>query len=580
MPKVLEISDYSFWYPDGTQALKEINLEVDEGELLTVMGRNGAGKTTLCLSIVGIIPNIFPGEIKGRINIMGKNPIEHYVYEITKDIGLVLQDPESQIFTHSVLSEVVFAAENLGLPRDEIIERANWALEIVDLKGFEKAHPRNLSGGQKQRLAIAAALVTKPKMLVLDEPTSQLDPVGTREVLATLKKLKEEEGMTILMTEHKTDEIAEISDRIVVLEGGRIVEEGEPAEALTNIELLRKLMLKPPEIGEFYWELKGRGVPVDKLPVTLTEGEDTLRKLFEGGIVIAKDFTPNGRQRTYGDIVIEVRDVSFEYKTQPPVKALDNVSFTIREGEFVGIIGKNGSGKTTLMKCLVGLLKPDTGKILFEGEEISNFTAKERAKRMGLVLQNPDTQLFSLSVSQEIEFGLRNIGISQEEIVRRRDEVLKLVGLEQYKNLHPFQLSFGDRKKLAVASIVAMNPKVLIMDEPTTGQDHRGRYEICDLAKMLNKRGITILMVTHDMDLVAKYTERVLVMNEGRVIFDGPTREAFKRIDTLRQAGLMPPRITLLARSASNWGIRQDILSVEEFLRSLERREVGLTCPS
>jgi len=580
MPKVLEISDYSFWYPDGTQALKEINLEVDEGELLTVMGRNGAGKTTLCLSIVGIIPNIFPGEIKGRINIMGKNPIEHYVYEITKDIGLVLQDPESQIFTHSVLSEVVFAAENLGLPRDEIIERANWALEIVDLKGFEKAHPRNLSGGQKQRLAIAAALVTKPKMLVLDEPTSQLDPVGTREVLATLKKLKEEEGMTILMTEHKTDEIAEISDRIVVLEGGRIVEEGEPAEALTNIELLRKLMLKPPEIGEFYWELKGRGVPVDKLPVTLTEGEDTLRKLFEGGIVIAKDFTPNGRQRTYGDIVIEVRDVSFEYKTQPPVKALDNVSFTIREGEFVGIIGKNGSGKTTLMKCLVGLLKPDTGKILFEGEEISNFTAKERAKRMGLVLQNPDTQLFSLSASQEIEFGLRNIGISQEEIVRRRDEVLKLVGLEQYENLHPFQLSFGDRKKLAVASIVAMNPKVLIMDEPTTGQDHRGRYEICDLAKMLNKRGITILMVTHDMDLVAKYTERVLVMNEGRVIFDGPTREAFKRIDTLRQAGLMPPRITLLARSASNWGIRQDILSVEEFLRSLERREVGLTCPS
>jgi energy-coupling factor transport system ATP-binding protein len=580
MPKVLEISDYSFWYPDGTQALKEINLEVDEGELLTVMGRNGAGKTTLCLSIVGIIPNIFPGEIKGRINIMGKNPIEHYVYEITKDIGLVLQDPESQIFTHSVLSEVVFAAENLGLPRDEIIERANWALEIVDLKGFEKAHPRNLSGGQKQRLAIAAALVTKPKMLVLDEPTSQLDPVGTREVLATLKKLKEEEGMTILMTEHKTDEIAEISDRVVVLEGGRIVEEGEPAEVLTNIELLRKLMLKPPEIGEFYWELKGRGVPVGKLPVTLTEGEDVLRKLFEEGIIIAKDFTPNGRQRTYGDIVIEVRDVSFEYKTQPPVKALDNVSFTIREGEFVGIIGKNGSGKTTLMKCLVGLLKPDSGKILFEGEDISNFTAKERAKRIGLVLQNPDTQLFSLSVSQEIEFGLRNIGLSREEIVRRRDEVLKLVGLEQYENLHPFQLSFGDRKKLAVASIVAMNPKVLIMDEPTTGQDHRGRYEICDLAKMLNKRGITILMVTHDMDLVAKYTERVLVMNEGRVIFDGPTREAFKRIDILRQAGLMPPRITLLARSASNWGIRQDILSVEEFLCSLESREVGLTCPS
>jgi len=575
MPKILEIDDYSFWYPDGTQALREINLDIDEGELLTVMGRNGAGKTTLCLSVVGIIPNIFPGDIRGKINVMGKNPIEHYVYEITKDIGLVLQDPESQIFTHSVLSEVVFAAENLGLPKDEILERANWALEIVGLKGFEKAHPKNLSGGQKQRLAIAAALVTKPKMLVLDEPTSQLDPVGTREVLSTLKKLKEEEGMTILMTEHKSDEITEISDRIVVLEEGRIVEEGEPSEVLTNIEMLRKLKLKPPEIGEFYWELKERGVSLEKLPVTLTEGESVLKKLFERGIIVAKDFTPNGQEKAYRDIIIEVEGVNFEYKTHPPVKALDNVSFKIRGGEFVGIIGKNGSGKTTLMKCLVGLLKPDSGKILFKGGEISNFTARERAKRIGLVLQNPDAQLFSLSVSQEIEFGLKNIGLTPEEVARRRDEVLKLVGLEQYKNLHPFQLSFGDRKKLAVASIVAMNPEVLIMDEPTTGQDHKGRYDICDLAKMLNERGMTILMVTHDMDLVAKYTERVLVMDGGRVIFDGPTREAFKRVDILRQAGLMPPRITLLARSASNWGIRQDILSVEEFIRSLERREVA-----
>ncbi len=574
MSKILEIRDYSFWYPDGTQALKEINLDMEEGELLTVMGRNGAGKTTLCLSVVGIIPNIFPGEIKGEISIMNKNPVEHYVYEITKDVGLVLQDPESQIFTHSVLSEVVFAAENLGLPRDEILQRAKWALEVVDLKGFERRPPRNLSGGQKQRLAIAAALVTKPRMLVLDEPTSQLDPVGTREVLRTLKRLREEEGITILMTEHKTDEVVEISDRIVILEEGSIVEEGEPAEILANIEILRKLKLKPPEVGEFYWELKEKGVPIEKLPVTLAKGEEVLKKLLEEGIIMPKEFTSSKQQKREKEVIIEVKEVNFEYKTHPPVKALDNVSFEVRKGEFVGIIGKNGSGKTTLMKCLVGLLKPDSGKILFRGEDISGFTARERAKRIGLVLQNPDTQLFSLSVSEEIEFGLKNIGLPPDEIAKRRDEVLELVGLKQYKGIHPFQLSFGDRKKLAVASIVAMNPEVLILDEPTTGQDYRGRYEICDLAKILNERGITVLMVTHDMDLVAKYAERVLVMSDGRVIFDGPTREAFRRIDILRQAGLMPPKITLLAQSASNLGVRQDILSVEEFLHSLQVRGV------
>lgn len=569
MSEVIKLNNFSFWYPDGTHALKEINLDVKKGEFVVVMGKNGAGKTTLCLSITGIIPNIFPGKIEGQINVMGMIPSQHYVYEITEKVGIVFQDPESQIFTHSVFSEVTFAAENLGLPREEIIERVEWALEVVDLKGFEKRMPRYLSGGQKQRVAIAAALVMKPQTLVLDEPTSQLDPVGTQEVFKTLKKLNEEEQITIFMTEHKTDEIAEIADRIILLDQGRIIKEGPPEEVLSDIETITKLELKPPEVSEFFWKIGKKGVSLTEIPISLSKGVNVLKNLLENRVLLPKQVNfPYVGKPKQSEVILEVKNVSFEYPTYPPVKALINVSFEVRKGEFIGIIGNNGSGKTTLMKCIVGLLKPTEGEILFKGEDIRKFSAKERAKRIGLVLQNPDTQLFAMSAAEEIEFGLKNIGLSPEEIKERRDAILQTVGLDKYKNTHPFQLSFGDRKKLAVASIIAMNPEIIILDEPTTGQDYKGRYEICNLAKQLNEQGITILMVTHDMDLVAKYSERVIVMKDGLIVFDGPTREAFKRTDMLREAGLMPPKIALLAQSLQEKDVPRDILSVEEMVEA------------
>jgi len=563
---VITVRDFSFWYPDGTMALKNINITVDEGEFLTIMGRNGAGKTTLCLALVGIIPNIFPGKIEGEIYTVGKNPSEHYVYEITKDVGIVLQDPESQIFTHSVFSEIIFAAENLGLPREEILDRAKWALDVVGLSGFEDRMPRYLSGGQKQRLVIASVLVTKPRVLVLDEPTSQLDPVGTREVLDTLRRLNEEENITIVMTEHKTDEVLEVSDRIIILDDGRIVNKGFPENVFQDVDMLVRLELKPPEVTEFFWRIRD-SIKINRLPLFLNEGVELASKLFEEKkISVSSSFMWEDYKST-GDEILTIRNLSFEYPSKPPVKALENINFSVKKGEFVAIVGKNGSGKTTLMKCLVGLLKPTEGEVLYRGENILDFPAVERVRRISLVLQNPDHQLFSMSVEAEIKFGLKNLGYSVDEMERRLNFVLGLVGLEGQRDTHPFQLSFGDKKKLAVASIVAIDPEILILDEPTTGQDYKGRREICDLALELNKAGKTVLMVTHDMDLVARYARRMIIMNDGRVIFDGSVRDGFRHVDLLKEAGLTPPKITQFAQNLDKYGVPPDVLSVDEMVR-------------
>jgi energy-coupling factor transport system ATP-binding protein len=572
MIEVLKFHNFYFWYPDGTQALENINLTVEKGEFIVVMGKNGAGKTTLCLSAVGIIPNILQGKMEGTVSLMGMIPSQHYVYEMTGKAGIVFQDPESQIFTHSVFSEVTFAAENLGLPREEIIERAKWALEVVGLKGFEERMPRYLSGGQKQRVAIAAALVTKPEILILDEPTSQLDPVGTREVFHTLKKLNKKEGITIFMSEHKSDEVADIGvDRVVLLDHGRIIKEGSPEEVLSDIETIMRLEIKPPQVSEFFWKVKKNGVPLTEVPVSIVKGINVLKNLLDNNALQPKlkhseSFKVNRPKQN--EVILEVKNVSFEYPTNPPIKALKRINFTVRRREFVGIIGNNGSGKTTLMKCIAGLLKPTEGEILFKGENVTTFRVEERARRIGLILQNPDAQLFAKSVIEEVEFGLKNIGLTSIEIKERASHVLKVLGLEKYMNAHPFQLSFGDRKKLAIASIMAMGPEIVILDEPTTGQDYKGRIEICNLAKLLNEQGTTIIMVTHDMDLVTKYADRVIVMNEGRIIFDGSTKEAFKKVDILKEAGLSPPRITLLAQYFQDKGVSQDILSVEEMVET------------
>jgi energy-coupling factor transporter ATP-binding protein EcfA2 len=542
----INISNLSFTYPDGTLALKNINMIIGRGEYVVIMGQNGSGKTTLSLFLNGTIPNITGGTVDGTVTLAGISTFERPVYEMAQKVGVVLQDPEAQLICSDVKSEVAFAAENLGLPREEIERRIEWAIKTVRLEGMEDRSPQQLSGGQKQRLAIAANLVMQPEILVLDEPTSQLDPVGTTEVFSVLKELNEKHKMTVVMAEHKSEAAAEFADRIVVLNDGVVVADGEPHDVFAEVDLLKSVFVKIPDVTMLAWKLK-QTTGIDKYPITIPEAHHLVDAIAQRAKVSGESIkfetvqTPSTRRP-----IIEVEDLQYSYP-QSASDALAGVNATIYEGEFLALVGQNGSGKTTLVKCLLGILRPKKGRILLDGSDIKDVRPGELAKRVGLVLQNPDTQLFQMSVEEEIAFGLHNIGVPENEIGPRIDEALKATGLEARREFYPFRLSFGDRRKVAVGAIMAMKPRILIFDEPTTGQDFRGRYELAEIARQLNESGSTVIMITHDMDLVARYAQRTIVMGLGKIIAEGPTREIFKQTKTLEQTFLRPPQITQLS---------------------------------
>jgi energy-coupling factor transporter ATP-binding protein EcfA2 len=573
----ISVRNVTYTYPEqDAPALKDVNLEVGRGEYLIVMGRNGAGKTTLCVLLNGVIPNVLGGKVRGRTEVMGLDTRRHHVYELAQYVGMVLQDPEAQLFTSNVRSEAAFAAENLGVPREEMIERIEWALEVVRLQEFVKRAPSHLSGGQKQRLAIAAGLVMRPSVLVLDEPTSQLDPIGAQEVFSVLRDLNQDLGMTIVLSTHKSEHAARYADRIVVLDQGQIVAQGTPKEVFPQAELLDRIYVQVPAVTRVEWDLEkalgrdraAKGVLLEDTRANLSKLLDE-RGIVRQSIVVSKPSPPVPPVPEEPYIVF--KDVSFRYPGADD-KALDSISISVEQGEFVGIVGQNGAGKTTLVKHIVGLLRPTSGQVILGGKDLIDESVEDVAQTVGLVLQNPDAQLFAMSVAEEVAFGCTNLGLPQGEVVQRVDRALVATGLEEFREVYPFNLSFGDRRKLSVAAVVSMEPEVLIFDEPTTGQDFKGRRELADIAKRLNEMGRTVLMVTHDMDLIAEYTRRLIVMGSGRVLLDGPTAEVFQQVETLAETFITPPQVTQLAQALAAYGVSGNILVADELVQVLKGR--------
>lgn len=583
---IIRVEGLGYRYASGDQqALNNVSLEIFRGEYIAILGANGAGKTTFCLHMNGVLPLMLGGRMGGTIHVLGKEPYEHHIYENAHSVGMVLQDPEAQLFSSDVLSEVAFAAENQGMPRDEMIKRISWALDIVRLSNYSTSAPSELSGGQKQRLVIAANLVTHPEILVLDEPTSQLDPIGNSEVFSTLRELNKKHGMTIIVATPNTDQIVEFADRIMVLEEGKLIAFDEPRKVFFNSAKMKHALINIPEVAELdrhirQWAIaktkENAALDVQEANVTLPQVKESIEGIIRGGIIKPFPSFQHGLGRhitekietTEVDPILEVSNVSFGYsKNVSP--AIKDISLSIRRGEIVGMIGQNGAGKTTLMKCITGVLKPSTGTIKIEGKEISKLDGLERSKLIGLILQNPDNQLFQMSSQEEVAFGLKNLGLHEDEIAHRIDEVLQLTGLEKFRKVYPFKLSLGDRRKLTVASIYAMHPSILIFDEPTTGQDYLGRHQLCDLAIRLNQLGATIIMISHDMSLIAKYTQRTVVMGKGTILLDVPTRDVFSHRDVLGSTFLEPPPIVKLAQELEPSGIPQNILTVEELYNAL-----------
>jgi energy-coupling factor transporter ATP-binding protein EcfA2 len=569
----ISVRNVTYTYPEqDTPALKDVNMEVEGGEYLVIMGPNGAGKTTLCVLLNGVIPHVLGGKMRGQVEVMGLDTRRHHVYELAQHVGMVLQDPEAQLFTSNVRSEVAFASENLGVPREEMIERIEWALEVVRLQEFVKRPPTQLSGGQKQRLVIAAGLVMRPSVLVLDEPTSQLDPIGAQEVFAVLRDLNQDLGMTVVISTHKSEHAARYADRIFVLDQGQAVAQGTPTEVFSQVELLDRIYVQVPAVTRVEWALKG-ALGKDRFSVLLEDTRTSLSRLLdERGIARQKvddnrlpDLAPSAPEEPY----IVLKDVSFQYPGSDQ-KALDGISIQVGKGEFVGIIGQNGAGKTTLVKNVIGLLKPTAGQVIVGGKDIAEESVGDMARTVGLALQNPDAQLFAMTVAEEVAFGSTNLGLSPEKVAERVDRALAATGLEAFREVYPFNLSFGDRRKLSVAAVVSMEPEVLIFDEPTTGQDFKGRRELADIAKRLNEMGRTVLMVTHDMDLIAEYTHRLIVMGGGKVLLDGPTAEVFQQVDTLAETFIAPPQVTQLAQGLVGYGVPGNILVADKLCQVLK----------
>jgi energy-coupling factor transporter ATP-binding protein EcfA2 len=572
---IIKIDNLSYTYPSTTKALTDISLEVFPGEYLAIVGANGAGKTTLCMFLNGVIPNVVGGRVAGTVRVCGMDTFEHHVYDIAQNVGLVLQDPESQLFSADVRSEIAFAAENRGVPREEIIARMMEVLKIVRLEELASRLSDELSGGQKQRLAIAGNLIVRPQILVADEPTSQLDPVGKEEVFSTLSSLNKDFGMTVVIASHDVDEIERYADRVIVLDHGSIILEGPPDRVFREVDTLDRLFVHVPDLARLgkLVTLEGDQPLSLDVPKAAAQIKTWLGPEYStsGEMFVEPSSLPAAaHDASKSDLAVDVKNVTYAYPGNT-VPAISNMNFSIPNGQFVGIIGQNGGGKTTIMKCLVGLVKPTQGEIYLDNRPLAGQKVGDIATQIGLILQNPDTQLFCMSVEEEIRFGLENLKLDPEEIEKRTEEALKITGLGNYRTLYPFKLSLGDRRKVAVASIVAMRPQVLIFDEPLTGQDYKGRYELVNLAAELHHAGHTVIMISHDMELVARYTERTLVVGRGQLLLDSPTREVFDHVSLLRETFIEPPEIIRLAQELRVCGLPSGLLYIDQVEEGIQK---------
>ena len=475
-------------------------------------------------------------------------------------VGMVFQDFEAQLFSTNVAHEVAFAMEQIGMPRDEIAARIRPALAAVGLAGFDDRDPTSLSGGEKQRLAIASVLALRPAVVVLDEPTSDLDPEGKAEVFALIRRMRGQ-GLSLIVIEHEAEELRNC-DRVVLLREGEIIAHGPPAEVMVQLDLLEDCGVHPPDVNRVI-DLLG----IKAHAASVEEAEAIIRARFpRTPAVVAERVAfvdpapsvprPTGeRQQPF----VRVEHLNFAYPYGPRV--LDDVSLEIAAGEFLAIIGQNGSGKTTLAKHLVGLLAPSAGKILVGGRDRATLHPAETAQEVGYVFQNPDHQIFAATVADEVAFGPRNFGLDDDEIARRSEEVLRAVNLTGERDRDPFLLSKGERQRLAVASVLALRPRLLILDEPTTGLDYREQRRMMALVVNLNRAGIAIVMITHTPWLVAEYARRVVLMRKGRVMFDGGVREFFERDELLANSSFRPPEATTLGRRFGLTALRPEELA-------------------
>lgn len=567
--------------------LDDLNIEVEPGDFIAILGHNGSGKSTFAKHLNALL---LPDE--GNIYIDGDDTksVEE-LWKIREKCGMVFQNPDNQIVGVTVEEDVGFGPENLGVKTEKIWDRIKDSLTKVDMYKYRKKSPNHLSGGQKQRVAIASSLAMKPKCIVLDEPTAMLDPQGRKEVMDIIKSLNENENITVILITHHMNE-AIMAKKVVVIDDGKIALQGTPREVFSNVEQIKKLKLDMPQIMELSYELYKCGKFGRYDILTIDEFVKEIEKLSNSqndkDIADKEDAkdkedandtedTEDTRNKSI-EPILSLKNVCLKYEenTSMEVKALDDISLDIYNDEFIGIIGHTGSGKSSLVQVMNGLIKANGGEVTYKGENIQDksFDKKRLHLDVGLVFQYPESQLFEETVLKDVMFGPLNKGMSEEEAKKAAKEALEMLGIgENYYNDSPFELSGGEKRRIAIAGVLAMNPEIIILDEPTAGLDPMSRNNLLNSLKRLQTdKAKTIIIVSHNMEDMANYVERLIVMNDGRVVFDDIKKNVFKYVGQLEQIGLDVPEVTkaMNVLKERNYNVSGNALTVKEALDEMK----------
>lgn len=538
---MIDLRNVSWRYgEDEPLILDDVSLHVEPGEFIGIVGATGSGKSTLAYAIRGMIPSFFEGgEMTGSVTVGDMNIAESHPQFSSDLLGMVFQDAASQAFGSTVLLDASFGPTNLGLPRPTVVERVRTYLDRVRLAKKYAQSPATLSGGETQRLAIAGVLAMQPQVLILDEPVAELDPHGRKEVCQILDELRATHGATVILIEQDPDLVARYADRILLMSHGRIARDGSPRDVFGDAEGCIELGVFPPETALIAQRLTRRtGVSFPQTPLSASELVPVLPAVVPGA-------RSGSEPSEYGDVVLEARDVSHRYATG--LLALADVSLQVRRGEYLAVVGTNGAGKTTLTKHFNGILRPTHGQVLVEGVDIAGTSTPDLAMSIGYCFQNPDHQIFANTVAAEIEFGLKCYGVPEDERPARVERIMSAFELTELAETNPLNLGKGQRQKVALASILVLEPKILVIDEPTTGLDWQECAHILDILDGFHARGTTIVVVTHDMRLVRERAKRVVAMSGGRIAYDGPSAAFFFEDEVLAGADIELTPVSELA---------------------------------
>lgn len=540
--KIIEFKDFSFQYRvQAEPTVKNINLSIYEGEKVLIVGPSGSGKSTLAHCINGLVPFFYDGIVTGQLNINGNDATKMNIFELSKIVGTVLQDPDSQFIGLTVGEDIAFKLENYCISQDEMIDRVDKSAELVDIKKELYSSPYKLSGGQKQRVTLAGVTVDDVKILLFDEPLASLDPATGESAIELIDKMQKQNNKTAIIIEHRLEDVLHCDvDRVIVMDKGEIIADTTIDEIIRK-DILRKVGIREPlyltalryadcEIND---TLKLKNIET----LELGEYKEKLKDWYENIEVYESDENQNP--------ILELDNICFSYNNEKQI--LKNVSFKINKGDMAAIVGRNGAGKSTISKLVCEFYKPTSGRILFDGKDMVDYTIKERSEKIGFVMQNPNQMISKTMVYDEVAFGLKIRGLSDSEIKERVYETLRICGLYGYRNWPISALSFGQKKRVTIASILVLNPDMIILDEPTAGQDFKHYTEIMEFLVDLNKKGVTILMVTHDMHLMLEYTNKVIVLSEGEKIADNIPAYILTNKEIIEKANLKETSLHQLA---------------------------------